>query len=107
MRVMTTGAGKGPFWSAWVLDALDRMSAHRMAFDHILERGVATNTEFVDRLIKLEAVLCGVGAVAGNTAAAFDNAMDVVGGAVIGEQVFFVYVTGDTDIILALCPQLT
>ena len=82
------------------------MTANRMALDHIQERGVAAHTEFVDWFIKLKAVFGGMGAVAGNTTAALNNAVDIVGRAIFSEQVFLVDMAGNTDIILALCPKL-
>ena len=69
MGVVAAGTGKGPFWSARVFDTLDRMAAYWMAFDQALKVSMAAHAEFVNRFEKLKSVLCGMGAVAGNTAA--------------------------------------
>lgn len=106
MGVVATGTGKGPFRPAWVLDPLYRVTTNRMALDHIFKGGVTTHAQLINRFIKLKTVIGGMGAVAGNAAAALDDAVDVIGGAVFSKQVFFVSMAGHADHILALSPEL-
>lgn len=106
MGVVATGTGKGPFRSAWIFDPLYWVTTNRVALDHIFKGGVTTHAQIINWFIKLKTVIGGMGTVTGNAAAALDDAVDVIGGAVFSKQVFFVRMAGHADYILASCPEL-
>lgn len=106
MGVVAAGTGKGPFRAPWILDALHRVTANRMALDHTFKRCMAAHAEFVDWFIELETILRGMGAVTCNTAATLNDAVDVIGGAFFGKKVFHVCMAGHADRILTLGPEL-
>lgn len=105
MGVMTTCTGKFPIFTPRINFVFQRMIANRMTFFDIGQIDMATDAEFVNRLVELKAVAAGMGTVAGHAAAPEDDAMGVKSNGFFTD-IFLVAMATYTQGSSPFCPEL-